>query len=120
MTPQRFAVRVDDFQGVARDVHPAKLPPALWQADEGGDLFERGTWRVRRGRQRLPLSPMAAPIETLFSFQTPAGSLALIVIDANGNFRGYPELTSDGGEVEPAVDLEGYGIAGEGEGGFGA
>lgn len=110
--------RIDDFGGVARDAHPAKLPPHLFQADEGSDLFERGTWKVRRGRSRLPIAAMAGQIETIVAFQTVAGSIALVLIDSLGVFRGYAQLAADG--LPPAeVDLEGYGVGGEGEGGFG-
>lgn len=110
--------RIDDFGGVARDVHPAKLPPQLFQADEGSDLSERGTWKVRRGRSRVPILPMAGSIETICAFETPAGSIALVLIDNLGNFRGYAQLVADG--TPPSeTDLEGVGVGGVGEGGVG-
>lgn len=92
-----FVQRIADFKGVARDVNPAALPPELFYTDEGGDLFERGTWRLRRGRTRVAALPFSNPIDTLFPFETRVGSIALAVIDSAGVFRGYNQ--------EPNTDL---------------
>lgn len=113
-----FLVRVTDFKGLAKDVAPGKDAPTLFQRDEGGDLFQRGSWRVRKGQSKLLMDPGSGAIRTIFSFETPAGSLSLIVIDAAGTFRGFAYLASTGAPVaEP--DLEGFGAGGFGEGGFG-
>lgn len=84
-----FSVRIDDFQGVARDVHPGRLPPGLFQRDEGGDLFERGTWKLRRGRTRIASVPLSNPLETVFPFESRVGSAVLALIDSAGNFQGW-------------------------------
>ena len=113
-----FRVRIDDFKGVARDVAPGKPTPALFQRDEGGDLFQRGSWRVRRGQSKLLMNPGTGAVRTIFAFETPAQTLSLIVIDEAGNFRGFAYLASTGAPVG-ATDLEGFGVEGFGEGGFG-
>lgn len=94
--PREFFVRTEDFQGVARDADPAKLPPSLFQKDEGGDLFERGCWKLRRGRSRIAAVPLNNPIETLFSLETRVGSLALAIIDSGGVFNGWNQKPNGG------------------------
>lgn len=115
-----FTVRISDFRGLAKDAHPAALPPSLFATDEGGDLFERGVWRTRRGQVRLglPRTANGAAILTLFGFETRVGSLALIVIDANGAFVGYNNLSYTGEPIAD-IDLEGEGVGPAGEGGYG-
>ena len=110
--------RIDDFRRVTQDIAPGRLPPELFQADEGGDLSARGTWRCRRGQTKLGFNPGSGAIRTLFAFRTPPGSLGFIVIDDNGVFRGFPYVTGTGAAI-PEEDLEGFGVEGFGEGEFG-
>jgi hypothetical protein len=109
--------RIGDFQGFARDANPASLPPSLFYTDEGGDLFERGTWRVRRGQVRIQLPTIGGSVQTMFAFETRPGTLALIVVDSNGTFYGFNALNYTGTPV--TYDLEGEGVGGAGEGGYG-
>ena len=113
-----FAFRISDFRGVAQDQPAGALAPGLFQIDQGGDLFLRGAWRPRRGQTRLGLDPFGSAIRTFFTFETPPGSLSIVVIDDNGNFRGYASVTSSGVAV-PEPDLAGWGVGGAGEGGAG-
>ncbi len=96
---QPYTGRIDDFRGVAQDIAPGRLPPALFQADEGGDLSARGTWRVRKGQTKLGFDPGVGAARTVYAFRTPAGSLGFVIIDDAGNFRGFAYVTSAGAPV---------------------
>lgn len=103
---QPYVGRILDFRGVAQDFAPGGLPPELFQADEGGDLSARGAWRLRKGQTKLGFDPGVGAIRTVYAFRTPAGSLGFVVIDDNGNFRGFAYVTASGGPVpaSPPVD----------------
>lgn len=96
---ENYVGRIEDFRGVAQDVAPGRLPPELFQADEGGDLSARGTWRLRKGQTKLGFAPGVGAIRTVYAFRTPAGSLGFVVIDDAGNFRGFAYVTASGGPV---------------------
>lgn len=118
--PERASlVQVDNFMGVAGNVHPARMAPSKFQTDQNGDCFREGSWRVRRGMIRMAIDPLANTVSTVFSFQTRAGSLAFLVVDQSGNFVGYNSLSSSGVPTSES-DLEGFGVDGFGEGAFGA
>lgn len=112
-------VQIDNFQGLAGNVHPARMAPSRFQTDLNGDLFREGSWRVRRGAIRIPIDPMANSVSAVFSFETRAGDLAFLVIDQSGNFAGYNSLSSSGVPTAES-DLEGFGVEGFGTGEFGA
>lgn len=113
-----FVGRVEDFQGFVDDAAPGRMPPELFQADEGGDLSSRGCWLLRRGQFKLGAPAGEGAIRTIYAFRTLPGSLAVAVVDDAGNFRGFFNMNSTGAPVPP-TDLEGLGVGGFGEGEFG-
>lgn len=62
---------INDFQGIAKDIAPAKLPPQLFQEDLGGDRTKRGSWKRRRGLTHTNIPKMASPVTCLTGFHMP-------------------------------------------------
>jgi hypothetical protein len=71
---------IEEFGGIAKNVHRAKLPSKLFQTDAGGDRYELGSWRVRRGRRRTDVAKKTAAIDLLHGFELPDGSFGLLVV----------------------------------------
>ena len=82
-------VSIDDFRGVAGNVHPVRMNPSMFQTDKDGDLFRRGSWRCRRGMSRISLTSMTYAVDTVFGLRTVTGDLALGMIDSSGAFKFY-------------------------------
>lgn len=105
---------VRDFRGTAKDVHRARLDQGYFQDDEGGDRFERGTWKVRRGMRHTSVPRLDSAITSIIGFELPGGDFGLVVVEGvNGhafvNVTEQPDTTGAGG----------FGVGGFGVGGFG-
>ncbi len=88
-------VRVEDFQGFATDIQRAKLPPAKFQLDQGGDHFQRGSWRVRRGRRHTDATQAGDQIDTVVSFAIPGGSFATLVLEGGSTPAAFGFVDTD-------------------------
>ena len=62
---------ITDFQGIAKDIAPAKLPPQLFQEDLGGDRTKRGSWKRRRGFLHANVAKMTDAITCIAGFHMP-------------------------------------------------
>tara|TARA_E500000331_G_C16945953_1_gene578295 strand:+ start:195 stop:533 length:339 start_codon:yes stop_codon:yes gene_type:complete len=62
---------INDFQGIAKDIAPAKLPPQFFQEDLGGDRTKRGSWQRRRGFIHTNVPKMTNPVTCLTGFHMP-------------------------------------------------
>ena len=107
MRPERL--RIDDFKGVALDVHRAKLPPGLFQADAGGDHYERGTWKVRRGHRKTTMTAGAAPSSTgatrirlAYGFELSSGDFACLLVGGTSGQSVYGHSNPDAGSGQTA------------------
>ena len=102
-----FLLRIRDFKGVVRDAGPAALEPTQFYVDEGGDHFERGTWKLRRGMLRTPVPPLFGAVTAMGAGEVIDGDISYCFVDATGTFHGYPQLYGGqaivGGTATPAV-----------------
>ena len=71
--------QVAPFSGVAQDYAPAAVPEGLFQQDQGGDRYQKGTWRRRRGMRRTDIDTLSDAISTILGFATPEGFHLIIV-----------------------------------------
>ena len=62
---------ITDFQGIAKDIAPAKLPPQLFQEDLGGDRTRRGSWKRRRGLKHTNSPKQVLPVTCITGFHMP-------------------------------------------------
>ena len=74
---------ITDFQGIAKDVAPAKLPPQLFQEDKGGDRTRRGSWKRRRGFLHTNAPVVSSPITCITGFHIPFSYGYIIVEGTN-------------------------------------
>lgn len=103
------------FDGVALNVARTALPGNLFQADEGGDGTQVGSWRRRRGMLRSNLPTLTGTPGTLIGFQTPGGEFVLAV--AHGStISGFSGVASQ--DFTPPA-AAGFGQSGFGEEAFG-
>jgi hypothetical protein len=103
--------RIEDFAGVSREFHRARLPKQLFQVDEGGDHFEKKVWKVRRGHRTTTASKKVGKVATLIGFEAFNGIFAVLTVAG---------AVACGDETVIEQDLtedDGYGVQGEGEGG---
>jgi hypothetical protein len=70
---------IGEFKGLALDVHRTSMPADLFQVDEGGDRFNRGTWKRRRGMRHTTFPRAPDPIRTLLGFEMPGLDFGLLV-----------------------------------------
>ena len=85
---------ITDFQGIAKDIAPAKLPPQFFQEDLGGDRTKRGSWKRRRGMIHVNIVKQASPITCISGFHMPFSHGYAI---ASGlNLKGAMNLTFQG------------------------
>ena len=77
---------ITDFQGIAKDIAPAKLPPQFFQEDLGGDRTRRGSWKRRRGliHTNAPKTDNAITCITGFHMPFSRGYIAVEGIEING------------------------------------
>lgn len=68
----------EDFKGVQKDAHRARLSDGKFQTDQNGDRFNQGTWRRRRGHRRLDVTKQAAAVTTLIGFELPGSGFGLL------------------------------------------
>jgi len=104
---------VEEFNGVAGNIHRARLGNGLFQVDSGGERFEQGTWKVRRGMRHTSLAKVDSAVVTLIGFQVPGGDFSLLSVEGT-NAHGDLNVTQ---QTDPTD--EGFGAGGFGEGGFG-
>jgi len=62
---------INDFQGIAKDIAPAKLPTQLFQEDVGGDRTKRGSWKRRRGMKHVNVTKLSGPVRCITGFHMP-------------------------------------------------
>ena len=77
---------ITDFQGIAKDIAPAKLPPQFFQEDLGGDRTRRGSWKRRRGliHTDAPKTDNAITCISGFSMPFSYGYIAVEGVEING------------------------------------
>lgn len=95
----------DSFNGVVRDVDKAKLPPGAFQIDEGGDRYNRGSWRRRRGLAHTDIAKVSSPITFVLGFEMPGVDFALMFVEGT-NVRGETNVAQ---QTYTTADLGGYG-----------
>ena len=83
---------ITDFQGVAKDIHPARLPGELFQEDVGGTRFKRGTWRRRKGMRHTSVAKQGNRVDSILGFELPGEGFALIV-SGEGQVDGFTNVT---------------------------
>jgi hypothetical protein len=79
---------VSEFNGVAQDVAPAVMPPNLFQEDQGGDRYFRGSWRRRRGMIHTGLAKFDDPVTSLIGFEMAGDDFAIVVVEGT-NVHGF-------------------------------
>lgn len=72
---------IHEFNGVAQDVGAAALPANLFQEDQGGDRYFRGSWRRRKGMLRTDLDTYSSPVTSLIGFEMAGEDFAIIVVE---------------------------------------
>lgn len=85
-------MRDEEFNGVAKDTAPHKIPDGLYQEDQGGDRYFRGVWRKRRGMLHSSLSATGAVVHTILAFETPGEDFALLIA-GGANVLGFTNVT---------------------------
>lgn len=73
-------MRIEEFKGVSQEFSRARLPKEYFQTDEGGDHYERGAWKIRRGQRRTTITTKASAIETLAGFQAANGDYVVLTV----------------------------------------
>jgi len=106
---------LDTFEGQANDAHRARLAPGQWQEDKGGDRFERGTWKRRRGYLHTDVAGVSNAITSIVGFEIPGGSFGVAFVASTSIYgaTGVAQQTYSNADA-------GFGEGGFGEGGFGA
>ena len=105
----------NEFGGIARDVFPVSMPPGLYQVDQGGDRYFRGSWRRRRGMIHTDMAKFDAAVTSLLGFEMAGEDFAIITVEGtnvHGNLnvteQAYPAATSSSGgfgETEFGEDM---------------
>ena len=62
---------INDFQGIAKDIAPAKLPASFFQEDQGGDRTKRGSWKRRRGFKHTNTQKLSGAVTCITGFHMP-------------------------------------------------
>ena len=73
---------INEFKGLALDVHRTSMPANLFQVDEGGDRFNRGTWKRRRGMRHTDFQKVPSPIVGLLGFEMSGLDFGLLVVES--------------------------------------
>lgn len=77
----------ETFTGVQRDAHRSRLGEGRFQEDVNGDRSDEGTWKRRRGYQRMAVERQDASVTTIFGFELRGADFGLVVVsgtDAEG------------------------------------
>lgn len=77
-----------EFSGIRKDFAPSKLPPGAFQEDQGGDRYQSGSWRRRRGMRHTDHRQRSSAIFSMLGFEMPGGDFALVVVDG-GTVNGF-------------------------------
>jgi hypothetical protein len=111
--------QIGDFRGVAKNYHTSRLPDGLFIEDVGGDRFDQGVWKVRKGRRHTTIPQQTSPIEMIIGFALPGGDYPVAVgaDETVSGFSSVSEQTTDADTAAP--DAGGFGVGGFGEGDFG-
>lgn len=80
-----------EFSGVRKDFAPSKLPPGAFQEDQGGDRYQSGSWRRRRGMRHTDQAKLTAAVVTLIGFEMPGGDFALVAAEGV-NVHGFTNV----------------------------
>lgn len=99
----------NEFGGVAKDVFPVSMPPGLYQEDQGGDRYFRGSWRRRLGMLHTDLSQFASPVTSILGFEMAGEDFAVMIVEGT-NVHGDLNVTDQDYTV-----LEGFGETNFGE-----
>lgn len=103
-----------DFKGTKLDASRVKLPPGYFQIDSGGDRFEQGTWKRRRGMRRTDIEQQSSPVTSIIGFELAGEGFGLMLAEG-ANLQGFTN-------VAQLVDLgvDGYGAEGYGSDPYGS
>ena len=80
-----------EFLGVSKDFAATKLPPGLFQEDQGGDRYKIGSWRRRRGMRHTDQAKLSAAVVTLIGFEMPGNDFALVAVEG-ANVHGFTNV----------------------------
>lgn len=111
---ERGEGKIEEFEGLAHDVHPVRMPPNKFQVDVGGDRFEQGTWKRRRGQRHTDVPQVSSAIKTIIGFELPGGDFGVLLVEGS-NAHGFTNVAEQGDDVS-----EGFGRQPFGCGGFGS
>lgn len=89
MNPGRHTIQ--EFRGVALDVHRTSLPGGWFQQDVGGDRYKNGSWRRRRGMRHTNVDKKAAALTTLIGFEVAGSGFATLMV-AGVQAHGHPDV----------------------------
>jgi len=79
---------ISKFDGIATDIHRAKLPDGLFQVDQNGDRHDRGTWKVRKGYKHSDLPKASSAVLTLQGVELPGGDFGLVAVEQSAGPAG--------------------------------
>jgi hypothetical protein len=105
----------NEFGGVATDVFPVSMPPGLYQEDQGGDRYFRGSWRRRLGMIRTNLDKYDAAVTSILGFEMAGDDFAVITVEGT-NVHGNLNVTEQDYTVAASASGEGLGETEFGEG----
>ena len=106
--------RLTEFNGVFRAARKTNLPGDKAWVDEGGDHYELGVWKLRRGQRHTSIEKQGNQVKTILGFEIRGGDYSTLVIDCDGDATGHLNVTEQSNDVE-----EGFGVGEFGDGGFG-
>lgn len=112
---KRGRTTIDKFDGVALDVHRARLPNGLFQTDLGGDRHQRGSWQTRRGMLHTTVPKQTGPVVSIIGFNLPGATTALTVLSVvSSSAVGSQDVTTQGTTSATGYGGQGYGVGGYG------
>lgn len=111
---KRSYERVEEFNGLGLDTPRQRMGGGRFQIDKGGERFDFGAWKVRRGRRRTNVGVLSGAVVTLIGFEIPGGDFGLVSVAA-GDSYGNTAVSQQEDTHE-----DGLGAGGFGEFGFGA
>jgi len=112
-------LQIHKFEGTVLDAHPARLADGMFQADEGGDRFQRGSWQTRRGMLHTTVPKQVSPVQTLIGFNVPGQGEALTVLvgtqtGSAAASSGFQNVTTQGTGSSVGFGAQGFGVGGFG------
>ena len=106
--------RITEFNGVSRQYPRTRLPLDKFFIDEGGDHYEDGVWKLRRGQRHTSLPKLGCAIQTILGWELPGVGYSTLVICDDGTAEGELNV-----EEQAGAETEGFGVGGFGEEDFG-